>query len=611
MTTIVGNGRKYLLIDLCAEKWGVQQIPLTHYRQYPGGEGLGLSLWSYYAGDPSLVDPLGDNNPLCIAAGSLTGTEATCSNWLSIVSKSPLTKLMALASGPVSFGRTMKKAGWDAIILLGSARRPMILHISVTDVKFITSEKLIDLQCSDTLETLNPGPHEQVLLIGPAGEHLVPYASIISEGLPVGRGGLGAVLGSKRIKAVIVEEDEIEIRPVNSGMFESGETEFKKRLSKSDSLASVEKAGTLYRVHHAISKGFAAIQNFSKRTDPRLYHVNPEECIRKYAIEHAHCDDCRFDCKKTIHLPNGEFAALVDFEGCLALGPNLMNFDMAVITAWYQTILAVGLDPISTGNVLGWAMEAQAKKIIDWAPMLSFGKCDGIVQLIEHIAIRKGPGMYLALGVRELSKRFGGAEFAYHVQGLEMPPYDVRGAWGEGLTQGVGNPQPFIPEIIIPKLEKIRLKAKVKWVYYQEELDAITRTLGLCPFAVAVSLFGYGRKGLMRNRVLARMLLNISWLGKKVVSPTILARMYHGITGYEITSQDVLRLGRKIVNLRHRLDTEMKGEILPAVIPLHFLIEPESNHREAVVVPYRTMQLRYRAIASRCMEVPTSLSEPL
>jgi aldehyde:ferredoxin oxidoreductase len=583
MTTLQGNGRKYLVVDLTAEKWDVRLLPLPLYEKYPGGEGLAVYLWSQFCGVSSSFDPLGPENPLCLAAGALAGTKTQCSNWISIVTKSPLTGALGTYSGNSPFAGALKRAGWDAVVVVGSARRPMVVRIGTTEVEFKTSERLIGLNCRQTVEALQLTPEERALTIGQAGENRVPFATVMSEGFPVGRGGAGAVLGSKRIKAVVVREGDCEIMPVDFALMDRNELVIRKRVKASRFLAAQHVAGSLERIDHAKTAGFAAVKNFSNRTDLRLRHIGAKECARRYALENNPCEDCPFDCHKTIHLPSGVSAPLVGFEEAVALGPNLENYDLSVITTWYDAVLTYGLDPLSTGNVLGWAMEAQQRNVIDWAPMLAWGQTDGISQVIEQIALRKGPGAQLSLGVKELAARYGMAEAACHVRGLEMPPYDPRGAWGEALSLSMGEQYPLIPEIVLPLLKGPSMRGKLPWVRFQRKLLAALSTLGYCPPMAVAVLFEHGWANLMRFRPLAALLVRFPSIGCRVTAPTVFAKVLQGLTGVSLDARAFLAMGNSVIELKQALDAGMHVDPRCS-LPLRFLVDPESNHPDEAVV---------------------------
>ena len=184
---------------------------------------------------------------------------------------------------------------------------------------------------------------------------------MISDDSPIDRGGLGAVLGSKRIKAIVIQEGDYEILPVDPDLMEAGKQKLRTVCTKSPYAGTIRSQGSLGLMDHAMAKGFAAVENFSKRTDPRLCHLDGIESVRRFSQEPSPCGLCTLECKRTTRLSDGSSAVLPDYEVVAILGGNLGNYDPLLVVAWYREIVRMGLDPISTGNVLGWAMEAQQR----------------------------------------------------------------------------------------------------------------------------------------------------------------------------------------------------------------------------------------------------------
>ncbi|MHC1691796.1 MAG: aldehyde ferredoxin oxidoreductase C-terminal domain-containing protein [Sphaerochaetaceae bacterium] len=595
MATVLGNGRRYLVIDLSTETWDVRLFPVNQYQRYLGGEALALSLWSSFATNPGGIDPLGDDNPLCIVLGALVGTGVPCAVEMAMVAKSPLNSLISVCSAESGFCGMLRKAGWDAVVILGRVHRPMVLRIGPTSVEFRTCERLIGLSCSETIESLQLTVHEKALCIGPAGENRIPYACIVSDGFPLDRGGLGAVLGSKQIKAIVIQEGEVETLPTNPPAMDAGKKHIDSVCRKSQYVANMVEQGALDVMDTAMREGFAAVDNFTKRTDPRMYHLDGTECRRKYLLEPLPCRlPCPMNCRSSIPLDPKEKEILPNQDVVLMLGCNLGNYDLQLVITWYHRIIQLGLDPISTGNMLGWAMEAQRRGIIDWAPGLGFGKTDGISQTIEMIALRKGIGVQLGLGVKKLSEQVGGTDFANHVQGLEMPPYDPRGAWGQAVMVGCGGSFPFIPEIMLPRMSPQSLKGKAEWVVFQEDLTAAMHSLGICPHLAIPVLYEKGRFSAMRWKWLAVILMRLPKFSGWLMGPKVFARLFSAFSGYALSGKELMETGKRAVLLKAQLNTAMGATEAPAYIPERFLVDPQSNHSHSVVVPYKRLQRQYR-----------------
>lgn len=598
MTKMIGAGRRYLIVDLSTEKWEVRLFSNREYRNYLGGEALAVHLWNSLVDDPLAVEALGEANPLCIVCGALGGTGTLCAGQVSLVAKSPLTSLLGTSTTSAAFGLVLKKAGWDGVVLLGRSRRPMVLRIGPTLVEFRTSERLIGLTSVETVEALKVSETERMLCIGPAGENKIPFASIISEGYALDRGGLGAVLGSKRVKAIVFQEGDCEILPVDAHTMSAGQKGLEKILSESAFVGQLRDTGTLGVMDQALAAGFAPVDNFSKRTDPRLYHLNGKETTRRFSIELSACERCTMECKRTIRLPEGE-NILPDYETVSMLGSNLGNYDIQLVIKWYLQCIRYGLDPLSTGNVLGWAMEAQQRGLIDWAETLVFGRTDTVEQIIEAIALRKGLGLSLSLGVRELSLQYGGVAFACQVHGLEMSAYDPRGAWGGGLLLGTGEQFPFIPEVLFPHLAVRSPRSKVTWAVFQEDLVSALRALGCCPHLVVPVLL----ERFKVSTVSSRWSLWLSWylptIFPRLFPPRLFAQLVQGLAGFEMTGQELLMVGKRAALMKLDLALTMGEGDYPFPLPERFLLDPDTNHPQSVVIPYRRLSLMYRRLRAK------------
>ena len=598
MTKMLGDGRRYLMVDLSTEKWEVRLFSDREYRDHLGGEAMAIHLWESMVEDPAAVEALGDANPLCIVCGALVGTGTACAGQVSLVAKSPLTSLLGTSTTSAGFAQVLKKAGWDGVVLVGSSRRPMVLRIGPAFVEFRTSERLIGLTSGETAEALKLSETERMLCIGPAGENKIPFASIISDGYVLDRGGLGAVLGSKRIKAIVFQEGDCEILPVDTNLMLAGQKSLEKILAESAFVGQLRDQGTLGVMDQALAAGFAAVDNFSRRTDPRLYHLNGKETTRRFSIELSACEHCTMECKRTIRLPEGE-DILPDYEIVSMLGSNLGNYDIQLVIKWYMQCIRYGLDPLSTGNVLAWAMEAQQQGLIDWAGVLAFGVTDSVEQTIESIALRKGIGMQLGKGVRDLSLQYGGSSFACHVHGMEMSAYDPRGAWGTGLLLGAGERFPFIPEVLFTRLVVRTSGSKVAWAAFQEDLVSALRALGCCPHLVVPVLLERFKFSTFSSRWSFWFSWYLPTIFPRLFPPRLFAQLIQGLAGFEMSGQDLLAVGKRTSLMKLELALAMGEGKFPFSLPERFLLDPDTNHPHPVVIPYRRLSLLYRRLRAK------------
>ena len=588
----VGGGRQYLLIDLASEQWEVRLIPSADYDRYPGGEALGLHLWSMHS--PASSNSTAAETPLCFACGALTGSTMMCSSSLSVVGQSPATNLVEADTTIVGAAEAMASCGWRAIVLTGIARRPMVLHVSSNSVDFIHSERLIGKTATETIQALQTGEAVSTMAIGPAGENAVAYACIVNDELPIDRHGFGAVLGEKHIKALTVDSGSMEVVPADSERFAASIAEISSILAKSPFVDEFKQKGPLGLIDKAMNKGFAAVDNNSKRTDPRLFHLSGKECARRFSLDATTCVDCPLSCQRKVMRPGGEDMVLPDAMGMMALGSNLGNYDPTVVMQWWQQCVDLGLHPVSTGMLLGWVMAAQAKSLLQTASLIRFGETDGISETIDSIARGTATGQQFAQGSQVFTQ--GSWDDALssaidsQVLGRGMLPVDPRGAWGEALLIGRGEDFPRVPEVVLDWLPNESTLAKAEWVVIQENLLAVMRSVGICPYLMVPLVFEAGTKRF--HKMVLRLLARFPSISRSLVNLDSIADLLSSFSGVEASSPHLMDVGRRVVFLKQLVNDSPQS--YPAEIPERFSSDPESNHEGDAIVPYRALVGRYR-----------------
>lgn len=585
----VGGGRQYLVIDLAAEQWEVRLIPVPTFTTYLGGEALGLHLWSLHVSDTS--GTLNDE-PICFTLGALAGSSMPCSSTITIVGRSPATHLVETSTRISHLSDSMASCGWQAIVLHGVARRQMTLHITSDSVEFRPSDKLIGKTTGETSSHLKAERLSAVLSIGPAGEHEVPYATLVHEGRALDRFGFGATLGMKHIKALVVVDGSMKYAPSEKTHFDQTCEQIQHVLGKSRYVSDYVQDGPLGLLETARKKGFAAIDNMSKRTDPRLFHLEGPECSRKFALEVSSCDECIVCCNRNVMRPGGNDTVLPDTLEMMALGSNIGNYDPALVMQLRSQCVELGLDPISTGMVIGWASS------VDSAGLLEDGlglEQDGsaFMRLIESIARRSSQGLLLSEGTLKAMQALGDARalqsYDCQVFGREMAPFDPRGAWGQALLSGLREDFPLIPELVLQRIPAASLHAKAAWVVLQENHLAMIRSVGLCADLMLPLLYEGG--GSRLKYLLLKYGSRFPSKMKRLMGVRVFAELVTGFTGYRMTEDQILDVGRRAVMLKRSING---SDAYPAKIPERFLIDPESNHGEAVTIPYTKLVEQYR-----------------
>lgn len=429
---IGGYMGKVLEVDLSSARIKKYSLPDRLLELYVGNKGLGARL--LYDMLPPATDPLAEKNVFIVTTAPLTGSGAPSSNRFNITTKSPLTGAIVNSNCGGNFGIYLKRAGYDTLIITGKAGRPVYLKVDGDNVTIEDAAALWGLDTQKTQEQLPAGMGK--IVIGPAGENLVKYACVISEERVAARSGVGTVMGSKNLKAVVAGGEQ-KVLVANEDKFKNTCKKWRE-LSRQHPATGVElpRYGTSAFVNKCNATYTLPTRNFRYGTFAEADAVSGETLAEKYLVKNIGCHGCPVACGRQVEL-NGKKIKGPEYETVGLLGPNIMNADLkAIIEFNYQADL-LGLDTITLGNTLGFVMEAGEKGLLKTD--LAFGKTDQISRTIEDIAYRRGFGDDMAEGVRYLSRKYGGEEFAIHVKGLEIASYEPRGAVGQGLGYAIGS----------------------------------------------------------------------------------------------------------------------------------------------------------------------------
>ncbi len=425
---------KVLRIDLSRGKIVVQQLDPSIYVNYIGGRGLAIKLlWDELA--PG-TDPLSPYNKLIIAGGPLSGLPLPSSGKLVVASKSPLT----LGYGDGNIGTMasvhLKKAGYDAIVIEGAAKKPVYIYIENDKVEIRDAE---DLWGRDTFSTEDKlvrehGKNIGILEIGPAGEHLVRYATIVSmKGRSGGRPGIGAVMGSKKLKAIVIKGSlEPPIADKNK-LRELSEESYKEILSKENYDFWIRQ-GTMATIVWSNENSVLPTMNFREGVW-EYYETISGDLMEKLKVERRGCPYCNMQCGNVIIDDMGEKSEL-DYENVAMLGSNILLPDLRKVAELNKLADKLGIDTISLGNSLGFVMEASEKGLI--REKVEWGDYKEVRELVKDTAYRRGLGAFIAEGVWRMSLSLGkeAMEFAIHVKGLEVSAYNCHAAPGMALAFG-------------------------------------------------------------------------------------------------------------------------------------------------------------------------------
>ncbi len=599
MKTIIGESRRFLDIDLSTLSSSVFSPDEACLRDYLGGKALGLKLF-YDRRKEGLaaLDPLGPGNILAFMMGSFIGTGAPCSARFAGVTKSPLTGLMVGSSCGGPFGMACKTAGWDGILVHGRAEKPVLVRIDENGAGFEDASGLWGLGTDETQRRIVDNPRQGALVIGQGGENGVLYAGIRSGSRFLGRGGMGAVMGAKNLKAIIATGRSFSIEPADPAAFAKWNAIARKHINRNPFILSYRAYGTNYGVNPGVKAGYAPVHNFRDRTDERCKALSGEAMAERYHTTHAACAPCTILCGHKGTYPDGKVRHIPEYETIGLWGGNIMNFNPDLVAEWNDIMNDLGLDTISCGATVSWAMEAAEKGLRP--SKLAFGKTDNIASILHDIAHRVGEGVELSLGSRRLAQRYGGLDFAAQVKGLEMAAYDPRAGWGQGLNYAVANrggchlnAYPIALEAIFRYIPPYSRMGKASWVAFFEDLfDAINATQ-TCQFTG----FGYLLEPLVAKHT-PRFLLKLAMtylpdVAQLVLDWGALSGLVGAITGRRTTRRGFLLVGRRSHVLERHMNVIMGVKSADDTLPARFLTEAETKHPDRSVVPIVPMVKAY------------------
>lgn len=423
---------KVLKIDLTTRE--ISEYPWTDEQRemYLGGKIMAARI--LYDNIKSRIDLLSPENMLVITTGPVTGTGVPSSSRFNISTLSPQTGFIASSNCGGTFGMFLKKAGYDGLILTGKAVDKTWIEIVDDKVSFYDAEDLWGNTTGRTQELI--GGRNGKIVIGPAGENLVKYASIFSDERAAGRAGVGAVMGSKNLKAVVVSgtksadvHDREKLKEINK--------KWVKLLRDHPITGSqLPKLGTAGLLTTMNARNMLATRNYKYGKFKDFEMVSGEYLAEKYLIKNKGCITCPIQCGRQVEV-NGRAVKGPEVETLGLLGPNIENNNLELILKWNYELDELGMDTISTGSTIGFAMELNEKGL--WDNGLKFGETDKLSDVFRSIAFRQGTGNLLAEGTKRLAEKFGGKEFAINAKGLELAAYEPRGAVGQGLGYAIAN----------------------------------------------------------------------------------------------------------------------------------------------------------------------------
>jgi len=595
-----GPSNRVLEVDLTSGVCQVIEVSSQDRRMYLGGKGLGLKL--IYERMPVGIDPLGEENILALMPGVLMGTGAPNSGRFAAVTKSPLTGIMASASCGGPFGMQLKKCGWDGLLVRGAASSPTLLVITPEGAELESAEELWGKDTVETQEMISEKRPGGALVIGPAGENRVRFANIVSAQRFLGRGGMGAVMGAKKLKGIVATNGFLKIRPVDAVQFDAM-TKRARTYIKGMELTSEKypNYGTNSNVNVCNAAEILPVNNFKDGHHELAFEVSGEVVAERHNIKHHTCKPCSILCghkgtfeKKQLPVPEYETTGL--------LGTNLGIFDANRIAEWNWICTRMGMDTISAGGTLAWVMEATEKGLV--SSDLKFGCADGISQALEDIAECRGFCAEIAQGSRSLAAKYGGSEFAMQVKGLELPAYDPRGAFGHGLGYAVANRgachlSAFVAglEVFFGLLNPYTIRAKAEWVKFFGAVSNGVNSLHTCMFASYAYMFESPLTKHTPRPILGFLMQYLPNLAIWLTDVGIMSGYWSAVTGIKVSTREFLEAGTRINTLERYMNTREGISRKDDTLPVRLLTEPRASDSEKHTVPIEKMLESYYKIS--------------
>lgn len=495
-------------IDLKNASVEIKETPEELLLQYVGSRGIAAKTLYDLIGTE--VKPLSPENALIFSTGPLTGTPWPSAARYTVTAKSPATGAYGYANSSGFFGPQMKKAGYDMFVIRGKAESPVYLHVEDDSIKIQKADDLWGKETGDC-ESLLRERHKgcKVASIGPAGENLVQIASVINDyGRAAARTGMGAVMGSKNLKAIAVRGTAKMDLPRE---FRDVIKRVVPLVNKHPAAMDYTKWGTAILLNYKNRSGDNPSKNHQYSQFPGGEKLNAQS-IAKYTTRTQGCYACGIKCARFTEVPDGPFKTPLqegpEYETANSLGPNVWNDNTELLIFCNKLCNEMGIDTISVGVLIAFAMEAHEKGLLDDPKYnLNWGDPDTIKGLIEDIARREGStGSLLANGVKAASEKLGGGSefYAMQVKNVEIPRQEGRVLKGMGLAHATSNRGAdhlyALPTIdltgntdVVSKvpvlkacgpelMDTINEKYKAVMVRFTETCNALADALGICKF---------------------------------------------------------------------------------------------------------------------------------
>lgn len=537
-----------------------EALDIEKAKKYIGARGLGVKTFIDEV-DPR-VEPFSEENKFIIAGGPLTGAPVPTSGRYMVVTKSPLTGTIAISNSGGKWGAEFKFAGYDMMILEGKAEKPIYINIVDDVVEIMDASEVWGKVVSETTDYLKGihGDKSKVLCIGPGGEKLSLMSAVMNDvDRAAGRGGVGAVLGSKNVKAIVVRgtskvalADEEKTKKVSSD---------KTGILMKDPVAGngLPTYGSAVLVNIINENGVLPVRNFQESYSDEADKVSGESLTEKYLVKKNPCYRCPIACGRWVKLDDGTECGGPEYETLWSFGPDCDVYDLNAVDVANMLCNEYGLDTISAGATIAAAMELYQRGYITDEEIkadglsLNWGDAEAMVGWTKKMGLREGFGDKMADGSYRLCDSYGVPEYSMTVKKQELPAYDPRAIQGHGITYAVNNRggchikgYMISPEILgyPEKLDRFADEGKAAYAKVFHDLTAVIDSLGLCIFTT----FGLGLPDYVD--------------------------MYNAVVGEEHDNESLLRAGDRIWTLEKLFNLKAGLTKADDTLPKRLLEDP-------------------------------------
>jgi len=576
MEEIMISPDKIIEIDLTQKQIMVKDYTEAMTRKHLAG--FGFNIKTLFQRITRTFNPLDPENVLIITRGLLTGTAAPASSRIHLSALSPLSGLIASSSVGGFFGARLKTLGIMSLIITGKAPDPVYIRINSKGVEIEDAGRIWGLDTRQTESRLRSDlgdDHVQVLSIGPAGENQVLFASVLAgRDHAAGRTGLGAVLGSKHVKALVVqaENKREKMNGVTAEIVKRYIKNMKANVGRFHDYATYGSAGDVLETNEW---GLLGTHNYRQGQVPDAKEIDGRE-LQKFVIKKNSCHRCPVHCKADIKINDGNYKGFQggrpEYETVMKMGPLCGLSDPKALLYLTNLCNILGLDTISTGGVIAFAMDLFDRGLITQEDTgglkLRWGDAEAMEILIQQIASCRGLGKILALGVRRAAKIFGekAEKYAYHVKGVEIYGADPRGLMGTALSYAVSlRGGDFTSVYPIPEYRYSPEKAKRE--FGTEQVVNFTAT--------------EGKGALVKKCMIVSMVIDSLGLCK-VPSLAISAnydlvlesQLLKAITGLDISADELFFIGERLVNMEKMFNLRHSSDFHADTLPDLFIDQP-------------------------------------